>query len=60
VLQQEHIMPVANLVTPAEDIATILGDVAILSKVTAKKTAGILGGDLALDAGQVNGVKAEL
>jgi predicted DNA repair protein MutK len=37
VLQQEHIMPVANLLTPAEDIATILGDVAILSKVTAKK-----------------------
>jgi uncharacterized protein len=42
-----------------DDIATILDDVAILSKVAAKKTAGVLGDDLALNAEQVAGVKAD-
>jgi uncharacterized protein len=42
-----------------DDIATVLDDVAILSKVAAKKTAGVLGDDLALNAQQVTGVKAE-
>jgi uncharacterized protein len=42
-----------------DDIATILDDVAILSKVAAKKTAGVLGDDLALNAEQVSGVKAD-
>ena len=42
-----------------DDIATILDDVALLSKVAAKKTAGVLGDDLALNAQQVLGVKAE-
>lgn len=42
-----------------DDIATVLDDVAILSKVEVKKTAGILGDDLALNAEQVSGVKAE-
>lgn len=42
-----------------DDIATVLDDVAILSKVAAKKTAGVLGDDLALNAEQVSGVKAE-
>ena len=42
-----------------DDIATILDDVALLSKVAAKKTAGVLGDDLALNAQQVSGVKAE-
>ena len=42
-----------------DDIATILDDVALLSKVAAKKTAGVLGDDLALNAQQVAGVKAE-
>jgi uncharacterized protein len=42
-----------------DDIATILDDVAVLSKVAAKKTAGVLGDDLALNAQQVAGVSAE-
>lgn len=42
-----------------DDIATILDDVAILSKVAAKKTAGVLGDDLALNAQQVTGVHAD-
>jgi predicted DNA repair protein MutK len=42
-----------------DDIATVLDDVAVLSKVAAKKTAGVLGDDLALNAEQVSGVKAE-
>jgi uncharacterized protein len=41
-----------------DDIATILDDVAVLSKVAAKKTAGVLGDDLALNAEQVSGVNA--
>jgi predicted DNA repair protein MutK len=49
----------ANLLALIDDIATILDDVAILSKVAAKKTAGVLGDDLALNANQVAGVKAE-
>lgn len=43
-------MPGVNLLTLIDDIATILHDVAVLSKVAAKKTAGVLGDDLALDA----------
>jgi predicted DNA repair protein MutK len=42
-----------------DDIATLLDDVAILSKVAARKTAGVLGDDLALNAQQVAGVAAE-
>jgi uncharacterized protein len=42
-----------------DDIASVLDDVALLSKVAAKKTAGVLGDDLALNAQQVSGVKAE-
>ena len=41
-----------------DDIATLLDDVALLTKVAAKKTAGVLGDDLALNAQQVAGVKA--
>tara|TARA_R110000744_G_scaffold13499_25_gene39247 strand:+ start:1980 stop:2162 length:183 start_codon:yes stop_codon:yes gene_type:complete len=52
-------MAAANLLALIDDIATILDDVAILSKVAAKKTAGVLGDDLALNAEQVSGVKAE-
>ena len=52
-------MPGANLLALVDDIATILDDVAVLSKVAAKKTAGVLGDDLALNAQQVSGVKAE-
>jgi predicted DNA repair protein MutK len=42
-----------------DDIATVLDDVALLTKVAAKKTAGVLGDDLALNAQQVSGVRAE-
>lgn len=49
----------ANLLALIDDIATILDDVAVLSKVAAKKTAGVLGDDLALNAEQVSGVKAD-
>ena len=52
-------MAAANLLTLIDDIATILDDVAILSKVAAKKTAGVLGDDLALNAQQVSGVSAD-
>lgn len=43
-------MPGVNLFTLIDDIATILDDVAVLSNVAAKKTAGVLGDDSALDA----------
>ena len=49
----------SSLLALLDDIATILDDVAILSKVAAKKTAGVLGDDLALNAQQVAGVRAE-
>ena len=49
----------SSLFLLVDDIATILDDVALLSKVAAKKTAGVLGDDLALNAQQVSGVKAE-
>ncbi|MEE4134630.1 MAG: DUF808 domain-containing protein [Desulforhopalus sp.] len=48
----------ANLLALLDDITTVLDDVAILSKVAAKKTAGVLGDDLALNAQQVAGVQA--
>ncbi len=49
----------ASLLTLLDDIATILDDVAVMSKVAAKKTAGVLGDDLALNAQQVSGVSAD-
>jgi predicted DNA repair protein MutK len=49
----------ASLFALLDDIASILDDVAAMSKVAAKKTAGVLGDDLALNAQQVSGVKAE-
>ncbi|MFY7972857.1 MAG: DUF808 domain-containing protein [Rubrivivax sp.] len=52
-------MAASSLLALIDDIATVLDDVAILSKVAAKKTAGVLGDDLALNAQQVAGVKAE-
>ena len=42
-----------------DDIASILDDVAVMTKVAAKKTAGVLGDDLALNAQMVSGVKAD-
>lgn len=49
----------SSLLALLDDIATILDDVAVMSKVAAKKTAGVLGDDLALNAQQVAGVKAD-
>ena len=49
----------SSLLALIDDIATILDDVAVLTKVAAKKTAGVLGDDLALNAQQVSGVKAD-
>jgi uncharacterized protein len=48
-----------SLLALLDDIATILDDVSIMTKVAAKKTAGVLGDDLALNAQQVAGVRAE-
>lgn len=47
-----------SLLALIDDIASILDDVAAMSKVAAKKTASVLGDDLALNAQQVSGVKA--
>ncbi|MEY2893789.1 MAG: hypothetical protein RJA98_3697 [Pseudomonadota bacterium] len=52
-------MAAANLLALIDDIATVLDDVALLTKVAAKKTAGVLGDDLALNAQQVAGVSAD-
>ncbi len=52
-------MAVSNLLALIDDIATVLDDVAVLTKVATKKTAGVLGDDLALNAQQVAGVRAE-
>lgn len=49
----------ASLLVLIDDIASVLDDVAVLTKVAAKKTAGVLGDDLALNAQQVAGVRAE-
>ena len=49
----------ASLLALLDDIASILDDVAVMTKVAAKKTAGVLGDDLALNAEQVSGVRAE-
>ncbi|HIF9272409.1 TPA: DUF808 domain-containing protein [Photobacterium damselae] len=49
----------ASLLTLLDDIATVLDDVALMTKVAARKTAGVLGDDLALNAQQVSGVRAE-
>jgi len=49
----------ASLLALLDDIASVLDDVALMTKVAAKKTAGVLGDDLALNAQQVSGVRAE-
>jgi len=48
-----------SLLALLDDIATVLDDVALLTKVAAKKTSGVLGDDLALNAQQVSGVSAD-
>ncbi|MFM7432276.1 MAG: DUF808 family protein, partial [Gammaproteobacteria bacterium] len=47
-----------SLLALLDDITTVLDDVAVLSKVAAKKSAGVLGDDLAVNAEQVAGVQA--
>ncbi|MGZ5028098.1 MAG: DUF808 domain-containing protein, partial [Methylobacter sp.] len=47
-----------SLLALLDDIASVLDDVALMTKVAAKKTAGVLGDDLALTAEQVSGVRA--
>ncbi len=49
----------SSLLALLDDIATVLDDIALMSKIAAKKTAGVLGDDLALNAQQVSGVRAE-
>src|SRR5690606_19662060 len=49
----------ASLLTLLDDIASLLDDVSILTKAATKKTAGVLGDDLALNAQQVSGVRAD-
>src|SRR5688572_13253553 len=47
----------SSLLALIDDIATILDDVSVLTKIATRKTAGVLGDDLALNAQQVAGVK---
>ncbi len=49
----------SSLLALLDDIATVLDDVTVMTKIAAKKTAGVLGDDLALNAQQVAGVKAD-
>lgn len=52
-------MAAGSLLALLDDIATMLDDVSVMTQVAAKKTAGVLGDDLALNAQQVSGVSAE-
>lgn len=52
-------MAFASLFTLLDDVASVLDDVALMTKVAAKKTAGVVGDDLALNANQVTGATAE-
>ncbi len=49
----------SSLLILLDDITLVLDDVAAMSKIAAKKTAGVLGDDLALNAEQVSGIRAE-
>jgi uncharacterized protein len=52
-------MALGSLLALLDDITTILDDVSVMTKIAAKKTAGVLGDDLALNAQQVTGVSAD-
>lgn len=58
-LTEVRFMAGSSLLMLIDDIATVLDDVALMTKMAAKKTAGVLGDDLALNAQQVSGVRAE-
>ncbi|WP_223463909.1 MULTISPECIES: DUF808 domain-containing protein [unclassified Pseudomonas] len=49
----------SSLLVLIDDIAAVLDDVSLMTQMAAKKTAGVLGDDLALNAQQVSGVRAE-
>src|SRR4026208_2602922 len=49
----------SSLLALIDDIASVLDDVALLTKAATRKTAGVLGDDLALNAQQVSGVRAD-
>lgn len=49
----------SSLFALLDDIAAVLDDVAVMTKVAVRKTSGVLGDDLALNADQVAGVRAE-
>ncbi|CUU24490.1 hypothetical protein J9874_01185 [Duffyella gerundensis] len=51
-------MAASSLLTLLDDIATLLDDISVMGKIAAKKTAGVLGDDLSLNAQQVTGFKA--
>lgn len=61
-LQEEKnegiILAGSSLLTLLDDIATLLDDISMMGKLAAKKTAGVLGDDLSLNAQQVTGVRA--
>ena len=52
-------MAFSSLFTLLDDIASVLDDVSLMTKVAAKKTAGVVGDDLALNANQITGVRAD-
>jgi len=53
-----YILAGSSLLTLLDDIATLLDDISLMGKLAAKKTAGVLGDDLSLNAQQVSGVRA--
>ena len=52
-------MAFASLFTLLDDVTTVLDDVAAMTKVAAKKTAGLVGDDLAVNANQLTGIAAK-
>ncbi len=56
--KKDQILAGSSLLTLLDDIATLLDDISLMGKLAAKKTAGVLGDDLSLNAQQVSGVRA--
>jgi len=52
-------MAVSSLLVLIDDITVLLDDVALMTKVAAKKTAGVLGDDLAL-LGELDGIAHQI
>lgn len=48
-----------SLLALIDDIASVLDDIAVMTKVAAKKTSGVIGDDLALNAEQLNGISSD-